>query len=80
MLNQSNRRPPLRGHAGASEYLEQVWGLKRSPATLAKYACLGAPSGVDAPRFLKAGRDVLYPAEALDAYAEALIRDPRRAA
>ncbi|HEX2529429.1 MAG TPA: hypothetical protein VHL31_24445 [Geminicoccus sp.] len=71
---------PIRGHAAASEYLDRVWGLKRSRATLCKYVTLGAPSGAEAPKFFKAGRDVLYPPEALDAYARSVIRDPRAAA
>jgi len=71
---------PIRGHAGASDYLLRVYGLKRSPATLAKYACLGVPGGVEAPRIRKAGRDVLYLPEDLDAFVQRLIRDPRAVA
>jgi hypothetical protein len=71
---------PIRGHAGASEYLLRIHGLKRSPATLAKYACRGVSCGVEAPHFRKAGRDVLYLPEDLDAFVQRLIRDPRAAA
>ena len=67
---------PIIGHAGASDYLRRKYGLIRSSATFAKYACLGVPGGVPRPKFRKAGRDVLYQPADLDAFAEALIRDP----
>ncbi len=67
---------PIIGHAGASAYLRRKFGLVRSAATFAKYACLGVPGGVPRPKYRKAGRDVLYQPADLDAFAEALIRDP----
>jgi hypothetical protein len=67
---------PVLGHAGASEYLARRHGICRAAATLAKYACLGVPGGVERPRFRKAGRDVLYDPADLDAFAARLIREP----
>lgn len=52
----------------ASEYLRARFGIPRSPATLAKLAVIGG-----GPRFHKAGRRALYPREALDAWARALL-------
>jgi hypothetical protein len=70
---------PIIGHAGASDYVRKRFGVVRSPATFAKYACRGCPGGVPRPKFHKAGRDVLYyPKEpgGLDDFAVRLIRDP----
>lgn len=75
-----NDERPIIGHAGASEYLRQRFGIIRSAATFAKYACLGVPGGVARPKFRKAGRDVLYMPSDLDDFGRALIRDPQKAA
>jgi hypothetical protein len=55
----------------ASKYLEEEHGIKRSPSTLAKLACLGG-----GPKFQKAGRQVIYTAELLDAWAEEIKTRP----
>jgi hypothetical protein len=52
----------------ASAYLLDTWGLKRSANYLAKLAVIGG-----GPAFRKAGRDPLYTAEDLDAWATSLI-------
>jgi hypothetical protein len=58
----------------ASTYLEQRWGLRRRPATLAKLRCVSS----DGPVFFKANRQVLYPRSGLDRYAAALLSNLRR--
>jgi hypothetical protein len=57
----------------ACEYLLSEWGIRRRPVTLAKIRCLSS----DGPTFVKAGRDVLYSRESLDAFARRLISAPR---
>lgn len=52
----------------ASQYLHEMHGIRRAPATLAKIACLGG-----GPKFHHVGRVPLYPVEELDAYAASLI-------
>ena len=61
------------GAADASRYLAEVWAIQRTPKTLAKLRCVSVGGG---PAFLKAGRDVVYPRAALDAWANALMREP----
>lgn len=56
------------GRKAASAYLLSTWGLKRSSNYLAKLAVIGG-----GPAFRKAGRDPLYAAEDLDAWAAELI-------
>src|SRR5437016_178029 len=58
----------------ASEYLQTHWGIKRTPATLAKLRCVSS----DGPIFLKANRHVLYPRSGLDEFAANLLSKPRR--
>ena len=76
MTSRSHGELPIRGHAGASAYLLERHGLVRAPATLAKYACLGCPGGIEPPKIRKARRDVLYTPSGLDDFAERLISDP----
>ncbi|WP_063958318.1 helix-turn-helix domain-containing protein [Bradyrhizobium manausense] len=52
----------------AAAYLLKVHGLKRSPKTLAKMASQGT-----GPAFHKAGRDVLYAPDDLNAWAKKTI-------
>jgi hypothetical protein len=59
--------PRLRGFQ-ASEYLEQVHGILRKPATLAKYRCVGG-----GPRFQHARRVPYYTPTELDAYALSIL-------
>src|SRR6266576_2802580 len=60
--------PKYRNRGQASRYLEDEWGLKRSPNYLAKLAVVGG-----GPAFRKANRIPLYTDEDLDAYAEGVI-------
>jgi hypothetical protein len=55
----------------ASQYLQEVWGIRCGHNTLAKLAVVGG-----GPRFHKAGRDPLYTPADLDAYAQAKISGP----
>ena len=52
----------------ASTYLEETWGIKRAPSTLAKLATIGG-----GPRFQSANRIPLYPQEELDAWARGIL-------
>lgn len=76
MTNPPNNELPIIGHAGASAYLRERHGIVRSPATLAKYACVGCPGGIERPKIRKARRDVLYTPSGLDDFAARLISDP----
>ena len=58
----------------ACEYLESQWGIKRTPATLAKLRCVSS----NGPSFFKANRDILYPRTGLDEYAASLLSALRR--
>ena len=58
----------------ASAYLEQRWGIRRKPSTLAKLRCVSS----DGPAFIKSNRDILYPRRALDEYAATLLSVLRR--
>jgi hypothetical protein len=60
--------PKYRDRKAASQYLLDVWGLKRSPNYLAKLAVVGG-----GPAFRKANRIPLYADEDLDAYASSII-------
>jgi hypothetical protein len=53
------QRPPSRREA--CEYLLENHGIRRSPGTLAKQACLGG-----GPGFQSVGRSVIYQPKALD--------------
>jgi hypothetical protein len=68
----SSRIRPL-NRAEASNYLHEKHGIRRSPATLAKAACIGG-----GPAFRKAGRIPLYDPPDLDEWAgeitSALVR------
>jgi hypothetical protein len=57
-----------RSRKAASEYLFEVWGLKRSANYLAKLAVVGG-----GPPFRKAGRNPLYTDDDLDDWARSLI-------
>ena len=59
----STSRPLSRKEA--SDYLHDVHGIRRSPETLAKLACVGG-----GPGFRKAGRAPLYDPPSLDAWAD----------
>ena len=59
---------PLR-RSEASAYLFEKYGIKRTPATLAKIACTSS-SG---PRFRLAGRFPLYDPADLDAFAASIM-------
>ncbi len=59
------RTPP------ASVYLFEVWGIRRSPRTLAKQRCVGG----NGPPFRKVGRDVVYERGALDGWAALQISE-----
>jgi hypothetical protein len=66
------RRPLLR-RAEASQYLLEVWGIKRTTGTLAKLAVTGA-----GPKFYKANRLPMYGPDHLDEWAVELLGDPCR--
>jgi hypothetical protein len=66
-----NHRPLSRREA--SQYLLEQYGIRRSPGTLAKYACVGG-----GPVFRRVGRDVIYDPPALDAYANEITSGPMR--
>ena len=53
----------------AAKYITQTYGIPCSPKTLAKLACISS----DGPPFRLAGRFPLYPASALDAWAQSKI-------
>jgi hypothetical protein len=57
----------------ASQYLKTQYGISRAPKTLAKLRCVSTQG----PVFKKAGRDVLYSPNSLDAFAEKLLSPPR---
>lgn len=57
-----------RRRAAASEYLEKVHGIKRTPATLAKLAVIGG-----GPKYQLDGRIPLYPQDELDRWAIAKL-------
>ena len=59
---------PFRNRKAASQYLLEVWGLKRSANYLAKLAVIGG-----GPAFRKANRTPLYEEAGLDAYAASII-------
>lgn len=63
----SELRHPRRPEA-ASQYLLDKWGIRRTPATLAKQRHEGT-----GPRFRRAGRDIIYDEAALDEYAAGRI-------
>jgi hypothetical protein len=56
----------------ASEYLNQVWGLRYKPSTLAKLACLGG-----GPAFESFGRWPLYTQAELDLWVEGRLSGKR---
>ena len=51
--------------AEAARYIRDAHGIPCSPATLAKYACIGS-----GPAFRKAGKFPIYSRDDLDAWAE----------
>jgi hypothetical protein len=56
----------------ACDYLLSEWGIRRRPVTLAKMRCVSSGG----PKFVKAGRDVLYSLKSLDDYARSPISAP----
>jgi hypothetical protein len=54
----------------ASAYLRTVFGIKRTPNTLCKDRCLGG-----GPEFVRFGREVLYPVEALHEWVAAKVSE-----
>jgi len=57
----------------ASKYLLETWGISRTPATLAKLACVGG-----SPQFQYANKTPLYTTDSLDKWAENIL-SPLRA-
>jgi hypothetical protein len=57
----------------ASEYLQEVWGISRTPKTLAKLAVTGG-----GPIFEKDGRIPLYQPMNLDKFAREQLSQPVR--
>jgi hypothetical protein len=57
----------------ASDYLLNVHGISRAPATLAKLAVIGG-----GPTFQRDGRFPLYSPQNLDAYAASVLSAPMR--
>ena len=57
----------------ASRYLNDAWGISRTPKTLAKLAVVGG-----GPAFRKDGRFPLYETDALDAWAREQLSEPVR--
>ena len=55
----------------ASKYLLEKWGMRRTPGTLAKFACTG-----DGPMFEKDGRIPLYTEEMLYEFARKQLSPP----
>lgn len=66
-----NQRP-LRRNA-ASQYLDEFWGVIRTPSTLAKYAVIGG-----GPVFRRDGRFPLYSPDDLDTWAASKLSAPMR--
>ena len=68
----ANQSPPrfLRRRA-ASKYLLDVWAQRCSEQTLANLAYRGG-----GPEFRRVGRDVVYEAPALDAFAQSRLSAP----
>jgi hypothetical protein len=67
-----NAAPPAEPYLSpeeASLYLRRTWGIARSGDSLSTYRCRGG-----GPRYLKAGRSVLYDQGDLDAWAADLLR------
>jgi hypothetical protein len=62
---ESVARERLLRRVEASHYLNEIWRIPHSPATLAKLAVVGG-----GPEFRKAGRTPLYPQDGLDTYAQ----------
>lgn len=58
----------------ASAYLKATHGIRCAVATLAKMRCLRS----DGPEFIRAGRDILYSQDSLDAFATARKSQPLR--
>jgi hypothetical protein len=61
------QKPRLR-RSEASAYLKEKHGIVRTPATLAKYACVGG-----GPKFQHVGRVPHYTPTELDAYADSIL-------
>jgi hypothetical protein len=57
--------------AEAARYVRESHGIPCSPATLAKYACVGG-----GPAFRKAGKFPIYSRDELDAWANARLSEP----
>ena len=55
----------------ASAYLDETWGVKRSPSTLAKLASVGG-----GPKFRRLNRAVYYEESALDEWVLSLLSPP----
>lgn len=59
------------GRIESSEYLLEVWGIRRSPKTLAKLASTGG-----GPKYYRAGREALYSPSDLDDWAVRTLGTP----
>jgi hypothetical protein len=57
----------------ASQYLDETWGVIRSPSTLAKYAVIGG-----GPVFRRDSRFPLYSPDDLDKWAASKLSTPMR--
>jgi hypothetical protein len=55
----------------ASAYLREKYDIRRAPSTLTKLRCVGGGSA-----FCRAGRQVIYTAPQLDAYAADILSPP----
>jgi hypothetical protein len=64
---------PFLRRGAASHYLEEKWGVKRAPSTLAKYAVTGG-----GPPFRLVGRVPLYDSEDLDSWVISKLSAPMR--
>lgn len=53
----------------ASEYLKDIYGISRTPQTLAKLACMGC-----GPDYVYDGKIPLYSIKMLDAWAESILK------
>jgi hypothetical protein len=70
-MQNSKKKPKLLRRAQASQYLQEVHGLQRSPATLASDACRGTGAEI-----VYVNGIPYYQTSRLDAYAKASISEP----
>ena len=63
-----NTQPKRYRRSEAAVYLQERWGISRTPGTLAKYACIGG-----GPKYQLANTIPLYPEPELDMWAQSLL-------